>query len=926
MSAREVWRWTDERGVQRMVGTDELRAALASAILPATTLVWREGMKEWAPASSVPELASAAFAGGSDKGKKALPGEPTQEEKDRRATLVGLPSPEEAAAVEAKVAALVGAPPKPPLAVPVPAKLGDTPSSPGERARPAATLVPPYGGPARELAVPPPPRIPVAVVAAPGKDKDKPKRRITTNEVDSGWATITHSDEDDTIPRRARPSELAAAAAAAATGKRTAPPPPLPRKATLDGIKPPDPPKVDASPEASRPKSTPPPPPPRRAGPPSLPTKPTVPSVRIKPPQPALKDAIDELTTDAKAQPFTMGSTGTPVTAGDPAKGPQIPQAMGVTLTGVAPVRSAAVEAAPGKEEPAPAAAPIEPAKPSRPNPPPRKPAGDPRGAPAPDPTKVTKTLVSPRDTIDSVPGLRQAIADDPSDTAITAPAPKPPPREAAPVTPAQDPSSAVAAFREPPAQTVASVEPVQPPAAQGAAEPLPLPPRASLPSVRPPLPSARPPLPSGPLREVLAVTPPPAPVDDGAPVEQPSLGEVDFRGSGEIAALPRGRLDEQVAVPLSSLVGAGALLIGLVIGAFFVGRASSSSATRLTAHPTLGVVPAVVKATLPPPPKPCWMVKQPAMWAPHASRSIPFDAVATKNGTLAIGYAHDARQAMGIEVDLGSGEVKSRLEDKAKEEIERIVPTPAVEFRVARAGAGGPLRSPVDVPGATAFAVGLTDAGIALASPPDGTPAPLWPLGGDEGLGAATVHGAGENGYTLLYRRGGAIWGGFLGADRKAVGDLVKVAGSGGAVGKPGGGWNGREVAVIFADRPDPEGHYQIRVGHGPPGSIPATTTVLPMPRGGPGGDAFSPDIAGLPDGRWLLIWTEGAAGSRAVRAQTLAPDLTPLGDAIALSPPAGNFGQGVVGVVGNYAATVFLSKGSSSYELWGAVLQCGG
>jgi hypothetical protein len=163
------------------------------------------------------------------------------------------------------------------------------------------------------------------------------------------------------------------------------------------------------------------------------------------------------------------------------------------------------------------------------------------------------------------------------------------------------------------------------------------------------------------------------------------------------------------------------------------------------------------------------------------------------------------------------------------------------------------------------------------------------------------------------------------VGADRKARGELVKVAGSGGAVGKPAVGWNGREVAVIFADRPEAEGRYEIRVGHAGPGTMPKATTVIPLPRGGPGGDAFAPEIAGLPDGRWLLMWTEGAAGSRAVRAQTFASDFRALGDPIALSPPAGNFGQGIIGVVGEYAATVFLSKGSSSYELWGAVLQCG-
>src|SRR6185312_6031222 len=196
----------------------------------------------------------------------------------------------------------------------------------------------------------------------------------------------------------------------------------------------------------------------------------------------------------------------------------------------------------------------------------------------------------------------------------------------------------------------------------------------------------------------------------------------------------------------------AGALLIGLVMGAFFVGRASSAAPARLTAHPSLGAVPVLARSTLPAPLKGCWMVKQPARWAPQASRGIPFDAVATQKGTLALGYAADSHEALGIEIDLGSGEVKSRLDDKAHEAIERVVPTPTVEFRVARAGGGGPLRGPIDVPPLDAagqpFAVGLGTAAIALASPPDGTPATLWPLEGEEGLGAASVRPAGEKGF----------------------------------------------------------------------------------------------------------------------------------------------------------------------------------
>jgi hypothetical protein len=317
-------------------------------------------------------------------------------------------------------------------------------------------------------------------------------------------------------------------------------------------------------------------------------------------------------------------------------------------------------------------------------------------------------------------------------------------------------------------------------------------------------------------------------------------------------------------------------------------------------------------------------MVKQPAMWAPRVSKSIPFDVAATRGDGVAIGYARDAHVAVGIEVALSTGDIQGRFEDKADGEIERVTPTPTAQFRVARAGGPGPLKSPIDVEETTPFAVGLTDAGIGLASPGAATAVPLWPLTGDEALGAASVHAAGDRGYLLTYRRAGAIWGGWIGADHRASGDLVKVEGSGGAVGKPAAAWNGREAAVIFADRPAADSRYEIRIGHGKAGAVPATTAVLPLPKGGPGGDAFAPDIAGLPDGRWLIMWTEGAAGSRAVRAQTLGPDFAPLGDPIALSPPAGNYGQGAIGIAGGYAATVFLSKGEKSYELWGAVLQC--
>src|SRR5262249_31906533 len=162
--------------------------------------------------------------------------------------------------------------------------------------------------------------------------------------------------------------------------------------------------------------------------------------------------------------------------------------------------------------------------------------------------------------------------------------------------------------------------------------------------------------------------------------------------------------------------------------------------APRLVARPSFAALPARARAAFPPPPRPCWMAKQPAMWAPHASRSIPFEAMATKGGALAIGYARDPKEAIGIQVDLATGEVKKRFDEKSGDEIERVVPTSVPEFRVVRAGASK-LTSAVEVPAAAPFAVGLASGAIALASPPSGTPSRLWPVAGEEALGAAAVH-----------------------------------------------------------------------------------------------------------------------------------------------------------------------------------------
>ena len=100
-------------------------------------------------------------------------------------------------------------------------------------------------------------------------------------------------------------------------------------------------------------------------------------------------------------------------------------------------------------------------------------------------------------------------------------------------------------------------------------------------------------------------------------------------------------------------------------------------------------------------------------MWAPKVSKSIPFDVVATAGGRLAIGYARDTNDAVGLEVDPRTGEVRERFAQRAAGDIDRVVPSPDATFAVALEGAG-PLRQALPVPLAQPFVIGTRDGTIA--------------------------------------------------------------------------------------------------------------------------------------------------------------------------------------------------------------------
>ncbi len=382
--------------------------------------------------------------------------------------------------------------------------------------------------------------------------------------------------------------------------------------------------------------------------------------------------------------------------------------------------------------------------------------------------------------------------------------------------------------------------------------------------------------------------------------------------------------------VPMSAVLAVSSVWVIGLVAFFFVGRVSGFKSAGKIPVANHGISEAfllntriaeVVPVAVPGPsePKPCWVTRQPSRWAASASKSVPFD-LRPRDATMLLGFAIDDKKAAGMRIDPKTGKAEEIFKKETSEEVMRVSPRGGEEFHVGEKADRSFL--PVDAP--APFFIVLEKNAISAATAVDATFEPLWSLEGEEPIGSEQVLPVAD-GYAMVFRRGNDVSFGLFGADRKAKGAIAKLE-SKGKNGKPRAGFNGTELAITFANKADDndETPWKLSIARAPLGTVPSVAE-LELPAGGPGGDAIAPDLIGLKDGRWLAMWTEGKSGERAIRAQTYDSALEPIGDPIALSPPAGSFGQAVLGVVGTYTTVAFLQAADEGFEMWGAVLQCG-
>jgi hypothetical protein len=422
------------------------------------------------------------------------------------------------------------------------------------------------------------------------------------------------------------------------------------------------------------------------------------------------------------------------------------------------------------------------------------------------------------------------------------------------------------------------------------------------------------------PPRGATRSAPPPMPVQTGAP----PLAKAE-PASPVTSVLPaKGRVSRRavtIATALSVLIPGAALLLA----AFYLKRPKAPEAEE----------PARV-VTLPPQtataPVGCTLAAPARRLEEAAYASVPLLTAKGTDGKALVGFAATKERAVGLAIDPTTLEVTQAFDQTVSDSttlgVVPLVHGDPVAFAVDRGDKAFAFSRTVDA--AQRFSLGVTQDGFARRVGADVTQ--VWPGKSDNPtITTPRVSDVNGIGHAVAFRHGGQegkVLVGWLEDDGSKRSELKAVGADMAVVGTPSVASNEHTTLVSFAAKKTPEEAFHAELSTAENGALPEHAIAFVVPEGGPGGEVISPSAEGLSQGRFLLQWTEGSAGNRAVRVQVLSVTaertLVPVGDAITLSNRDQNAGQGALWVDGEHALALYLVKNEASHELWGAALRC--
>ncbi|HVW30742.1 MAG TPA: GYF domain-containing protein [Polyangiaceae bacterium] len=389
-----------------------------------------------------------------------------------------------------------------------------------------------------------------------------------------------------------------------------------------------------------------------------------------------------------------------------------------------------------------------------------------------------------------------------------------------------------------------------------------------------------------------------------------------------------RSRDDEEVAGlsrrTVTLLSSAGVLIPGVVLLV-----AALMKPRHKPAEPA--VVASVPRATAaaPAPPPGCVVEKPAQRLADSAYLTVPTLVATAPDGVhAALGFAATKEHALGLTIDPATLAANTVFEQTVTGSttlsVVPLVRSGVLEFVVDRADANLPSARTVDAD--KRFTIAVT--GDAVSRIMGSTTDVVWPRSAQgSAMTTPRVAPIANAGYAIVFREGGQEGNVLIGSvreDGSKSTELSPIKTDAALVGTPAVGTSGDGVLVAFAAKATAADPWHVELAFGKAPDAPRQSHAFTVPAGGPGGEAISPAVEGLGDGRFLLQWTEGSAGNRAVRAQLVTADLVCIGDPVTLSSADQNAGQGTPWIKGTQALALFLVQKEAAHELWAASLRC--
>jgi len=434
----------------------------------------------------------------------------------------------------------------------------------------------------------------------------------------------------------------------------------------------------------------------------------------------------------------------------------------------------------------------------------------------------------------------------------------------------------------------------------------------------------------------------PPAPERTREAQTEPELPKVPPPPEPDETAPPVLRLLRMFADPRRralSLYAAGGCVVAVFLGSLFLGLRSTPDAAEAPSAEASVAAPSASAAPRPSPSAastsraslgaPCAVVTAAMKVADWANPAIvPVFAPIPDSSRIAVGLAQSDIYAIGITIDPKTLDPDQVFREYRRTKLTSVVPTTSdrrLHFQVTRADKQFDASRVVDA--APPFSIGVVAGGVARRIG-DGDPSVVWPFDDAAPMTVPRLVSIAGVGHAVTFRRGdrgGRVLFGWLTPKGERKSKLVEVNAGADQLGTPTIAAGGHAVVVAFAARHGADSPWGVVLSQVRDGEMPGAVVHFELPAGGPGGDAISPSATAIGNGRWLVQWTEGSSGNRVVRAQTLAPDLSPTSDPVNLSPPGVNAGQGSLFSRGDTAAILFyVQRERGAHELWGASLDC--